>query len=272
MHAGASHARKRPFGLTAATLRFLQRAGYISANRISGYTFQELILLRTVSALHVARVPTRTINRALRELRSWIDGATPLSRFALDAVAGGIRVRDGRDLWEPGSGQYALPLERVDFQARVVPIVSHEKSMQKKHSAAHAHFLRGFALEEADVKAARAAYESCLAGDCRHLEARINLGRLLHLEGLLREAEEIYNGHEEPSAVLYFNLGVLLEDLKRELDAIEAYRKAIIHDPGMADAHFNLSLVHERIGEAQAAFRHLLAYRRLVEAQKSEAG
>jgi tetratricopeptide (TPR) repeat protein len=144
--------------------------------------------------------------------------------------------------------------------------------MKKKHTAAHAHYLRGSALEADDIKAARDAYESCLAGDCRHLEARINLGRLLHLEGLLQEAEDIYNGHEEPSAVLYFNLGILLEDLERELDAIAAYRKAIMHDPGMADAHFNLSLVHERLGEAQAAFRHLLAYRRLVEAHKSVSG
>ena len=136
--------------------------------------------------------------------------------------------------------------------------------MKKKHSAAHRHYLRGAGLEEADVKAARAAYESCLAGDCSHLEARINLGRLLHLEGLLREAEEIYKGAEEPSAILYFNLGILLEDLQRELDAIVAYRKAIVHDPGMADAHFNLSMVHERLGDVQASFRHLLAYRRLL--------
>jgi tetratricopeptide (TPR) repeat protein len=141
--------------------------------------------------------------------------------------------------------------------------------MKKKHISAHHHYLRGTSLEENDAQAARSAYEACLAGDCSHLEARINLGRLLHLEGRLRDAEEIYNGHEEPSAVLFFNLGVLLEDLQRELDAIEAYRKAIMHDPGMADAHFNLSLLHERLGEAQASFRHLLAYRRLVEAQQS---
>jgi tetratricopeptide (TPR) repeat protein len=100
---------------------------------------------------------------------------------------------------------------------------------------------------------------TCLAGDCRHLEARINLGRLLHLEGKLREAENIYRGAEEPSAILLFNLGILLEDLKRELEAVEAYQQAIIHDPGMADAHFNLSALHERLGHAQAAFRHLLA-------------
>lgn len=133
-----------------------------------------------------------------------------------------------------------------------------------KIPGSHAHYKRGTRLEETDFAAARAAYEACLAGDCSHLEARINLGRLLHAEGLFEEAEAVYRQTEEPSAILYFNLGVVLEDLKRDIEAIHAYREAILHDPGMADAHFNLSLLHERLGEAQGALRHLLAYRRLM--------
>jgi tetratricopeptide (TPR) repeat protein len=138
--------------------------------------------------------------------------------------------------------------------------------MRKKHSVAHRHYLRGTSLEEDDLRAARKAYQACLEGDCTHLEARINLGRLLHLEGRLREAEKIYRSTQEPNALLFFNLGVLLEDLKRELEAMEAYQQAIVHDPGLADAHFNLSALHDRLGNAQAAFRHLLAYRRLLHA------
>jgi tetratricopeptide (TPR) repeat protein len=127
----------------------------------------------------------------------------------------------------------------------------------------HAHFRRALKLEDQDLEGARAAYEECLRGDCTHLEARINLGRLLHLQGQLQEAESVYREIHHPSATLYFNLGVLMEDLERELQAVEAYREAIMHEPGMADAHFNLSGVYERLGEAQAAFRHLLAFRRL---------
>lgn len=142
------------------------------------------------------------------------------------------------------------------------------KGARRGKSAApgsHAHYQRGARLEAQDAVAARAAYEACLKGDCTHLAARINLGRLLHADGLLKEAEALYREAEEPSAILYFNLGVLLEDLQREIEAVQAYREAILHDPGMADAHFNLSLVHERLGEAQAAFRHLLAYRRVMQ-------
>jgi tetratricopeptide (TPR) repeat protein len=139
------------------------------------------------------------------------------------------------------------------------------KSKSKKRSPreAHQHYLRGTALEAADAKAARVAYEECLAGDCTHLNARINLGRLLHLEGLLQEAEAIYRASEERDAILFFNLGVLLEDRGRHRQAIESYRAALAHDPGMADAHYNLSRLHEEAGETQTAFRHLLTYRRL---------
>jgi tetratricopeptide (TPR) repeat protein len=129
---------------------------------------------------------------------------------------------------------------------------------------AHRHYLRGAALEAADARAARAAYAECLAGDCSHLQARINLGRLLHLEGLLEEAEAIYRASQAADAELFFNLGVLLEDRGRHTEAIAAYRDALAHDPGMADAHYNLSLLHEAAGEEQAAFRHLLTYRRLT--------
>jgi tetratricopeptide (TPR) repeat protein len=55
---------------------------------------------------------------------------------------------------------------------------------------------------------------------------------------------------------------VLLEDQGRPEEAMTAYKDALIHDPGLADAHFNLALLHERAGQTQAAFRHLLAYRR----------
>jgi tetratricopeptide (TPR) repeat protein len=138
-------------------------------------------------------------------------------------------------------------------------------------SPAHEHYLRGLDLEEADRIAARQAYESCLAGDCRHLEARINLGRLLHLEGLHADAERVYREGQEADATLYFNMAVLLEDLDREDGAAKFYRKAIVHDPGMADAHLNLSMLLERSGQIQGAFRHLLAYHRLIRAHNDPA-
>lgn len=77
-------------------------------------------------------------------------------------------------------------------------------------------------------------------------------------------AEEIYRAGLTANAVLSFNLALLLEDLERESEAIIAYRDALAHDPGMADAHFNLSRLHEKAGRSQDAFRHLLAFHRVT--------
>jgi hypothetical protein len=63
-----------------------------------------------------------------------------------------------------------------------------------------------------------------------------------------------------------FQLGRIIGRLKREIEAVHAYREAILHDPAMADAHWNLSLLRERLGQARDAFRHLLACKRLTQA------
>ena len=49
-----------------------------------------------------------------------------------------------------------------------------------------------------------------------------------------------------------------------DLDAVDAYEKAIALDSDHADAHFNLAGACERVGRPAAAIRHLKAYRALV--------
>src|ERR1700761_8785856 len=99
------------------------------------------------------------------------------------------------------------------------------------HDAAHQRYLQGAELEESDRGSALRAYEECLNGDCTHLDARINYGRLLHLEGRHDEAEAIYKGTEEADGILLFNLATLLEDQGRHDEAIRYYRLSILHDP-----------------------------------------
>jgi tetratricopeptide (TPR) repeat protein len=96
------------------------------------------------------------------------------------------------------------------------------------------------------------------------LEARINLGRLLHLDGQLEEAEKLYRQAKSSSALLSFNLAILLEDLHREEEAIAMYYDALARDPLLYDAHFNLARLHEMASRPREAFKHLLAYRRHV--------
>ena len=66
-----------------------------------------------------------------------------------------------------------------------------------------------------------------------------------------------------PDPLLMFNLGVLLEDLGRTEQALEAYQTAIGEDPTLADCHYNLARLYESLGKPQHAIRHLGQYRRL---------
>ena len=67
-----------------------------------------------------------------------------------------------------------------------------------------------------------------------------------------------------PDPLLLYNLGVLLQDLDRKAEAMEAYQAALHGDPRMADCHYNLALLCEQLGRPQEAIRHMAQYRRLV--------
>jgi tetratricopeptide (TPR) repeat protein len=263
---------KRLFGIPASHVRSLIRAGHIRPSKKAGksgklaYSFQDLIVLRTLGSLRAAKIPTKRINRTLREIRSSLPGELPLSGLSIVAVGDRIVVREGRSLRESETGQYTLALEVIDQDGALLMIDRHApRAAAALAEDAAAHFERAMDLEESDEAAARTAYEACLALDERHVEARVNLGRLLHLKGRLREAEQVYRGIDTAEALLSFNLAVLLEDLERDNEAAVAYREALAQDPALADAHFNLARLYEQAGNQKDALRHLLAYRRLTQ-------
>ena len=246
---------KRLFGLPPALVRKLSEAGFVGQ---SPYSFQDLLVLRVAGALKAAKMSAPKIVAALEQIR----GSAPtgqLPAIALAASGKQVAVRDGAREWE-ASGQYALPLA---IRVTATPVTEIRKSVPAA-DIAQAHFQRGNVLEESDVKAARAAYLAALSAQEDHLEARINLGRLLHLDGKLKEAEQMYRQARASSAILSFNLATLLEDLEREDEAIAAYLDALAQDPLMGDAHFNLSRLHEKANRPREALRHLLAYKRHV--------
>ena len=86
------------------------------------------------------------------------------------------------------------------------------------------------------------------------------------MNGELAAAELIYRAAEHDSALLSFNIALLLEDLKRDAEAVDAYRAALALEPTLHDAHFHLSALHERQQRPREALKHLLAYRRLTRA------
>jgi len=255
---------KRLFSLPPALIRKLSEAGFIAPPASRGkskYSFQDLLVLRVAGALKAAKISTAKIVDALEQIRT----ALPTGRLpaiALAASGKDLVVREGAREWE-ASGQYALPLIPKAAPAQVANLKPTPEVSAT--SLAHEHFQRGHLLEDSDVVAARAAYLAALSVQEDYLEARINLGRLLHLDGQLKEAERLYRQAKTSSALLSFNLAILLEDLEREEEAVAAYREALAQDPLLHDAHFNLSRLHEKADRPRDALRHLLAYRRHIE-------
>ena len=64
--------------------------------------------------------------------------------------------------------------------------------------------------------------------------------------------------------MVLYNLGVLLDDMKRGTEAIDAYARALRVDPEMADAHYNLALLYEKLGRPKEAIRHMARFRVLT--------
>jgi tetratricopeptide (TPR) repeat protein len=287
MHAYDTKDLERLFGLPASAVRALARAGNIQPVRRSGrlhYSFHDLVVLRTASALRAAKISSQRINKTLQELRSALPEGSALNKISLTALGNRIAIREGQSLRESESGQYALALEIVEEKGRLhvisrqdaAPAMGAPAMYKPSRAAADSganfaadtadkHYARALDLEDSNPQSAQKAYEMCLKTDPDHLEARINLGRLLHLAGRLAEAERVYRVGAKADPFIAFNLAVVLEDLEREPDAIIAYREALALDPQFADAHFNLARLYERARDPKASLRHLLAYRRMMD-------
>src|SRR5262245_44699949 len=255
--------------LSRSTIRGLIKAKFVAPARGPRntylFSFQDLIVLRAARALTEANVPARRITQSLKRLRASLPDALPLSGLSLCAVGERVVVKEGRARWQADSGQYLLALDvdiaggglRVSERDDALPAVSAEEW-----------FHRGTGWEAQSAKAARAAYQRALAIDPTHCGAAVNLGRLLHEAGQLASAERIYRASITAcggDALVLYNLGVRLEDMRRPDDALGAYRDALRKEPHFADCHYNLGRLYESLGKSQDAIRHLAQYRRLLE-------
>lgn len=252
-------------GLSLAEVRRCARAGFLTAQPDGAgelrFQFQDLVVLRKAAAMMSGRIRPHRVRAALRLLREQLTDGRTIS--GLDVTADGARIvaREGSSVWDPFSGQMQL-----NFQERK-PLrdVTVARPAADPKTAARL-YEDGCALEEAGREGAEAVYRRAVELDPDHLDARVNLGRLLHEKGRPAEAEPHYRAVLKcgPHAVASFNLAVALEDLGQEDNALTAYHQAIAADPDCEDAYFNLSRLYERRGERAFALRALRTYRNLT--------
>ncbi len=269
MHAYGVRDVEKLLRLSRGTIRSLIAAGFVTPARgprgAWRFSFQDLIVLRTAQALADTNMPPRRILRSMRELRRHLPDTMPLSGLKIGAVANRVVVREGGSRWQAESGQYLLGFDG-DPTDGSLSVIEREDADEGSR-AAEAWFERAVMLEREGVDASLAAYEHAIDADRRYLDAYINLGRLLHEAKRYARAERVYRDGIDACGddpVLLFNLGVLLDDMKRLTEAMDAYSAALRADPTLADGHYNLALLCEKLGKPKDAIRHLARYRMLT--------
>jgi len=264
----------RLLDLSIGQVRSYARAGFLHPSRGARgeyrFSFQDLVLLRTAKGLLASRIPPRKIKRALTRLQRELPTGRPLSGVQIVARGDRVLVRSGDALWNPDSGQTQFDFEVAELAEKVRPHAReavHAAQVSEDELEAEDWFALGSELEAAAPEEARESYRRTLELDPEHVEARVNLGRLLHEAGQLESAAAHYRlalTFEPGNKTALFNLGVAQEDLGAIRTAIETYRRVVKIEPDYADAHHNLARLLERCGDDQAALHHFKIYRRLT--------
>lgn len=222
------------------------------------FSERDVTLLRTARGLLKRGFSRVRLARALARLESELEAT--LSQEGRELVAD-----DGAAKWNAETGQGLLSLRSAAERPEAQVIRLHAWRAQRGDPERL--FARAVAEETEGANEAVETYSEVVALDPRHADAHVNLGRLLHQRGRLKEAEAHYVAalvSRPDDVTATFNLAVVLDDQGRLDDAIAAYRQALELDPGCLDAYFNLSRLYEKKGEKVAAIRHLKDYRRLA--------
>jgi tetratricopeptide (TPR) repeat protein len=252
-------------GLSAAQIRAYAHQGFLQPERGPRgelrFGFHDLVILRTAGELAAANVPQRKVRRVLQRLREQLPQDRSLTGIRIAADGDRVVVSDGGPAWNPESGQILLDFSVEELAEKTAAIESQRSpEVDELYEVA-------CEVEASSPDQAHQLYQRLLQLDPDHVDAHVNLGRLLHEDGAPAAAEQHYRRALEidpEHETAAFNLGVALEDIGRFRDAIEAYQRALELDPQNADAHFNLAGLYERRGEKAAALRHLKTYKRLT--------
>ena len=250
--------------LRARQLTAWEQAGLIPANE--QYSFEDLAQLRTLRALRATRITAKSIRASVEAMRKAAGMCNPL--IEASAVGHGSRLPSAT------AGRWSIRVTQqlaFDFDAapsRQLSIVGAPARMPCRPDVQEM-FQRAVQLEEDPATIPEAA--EIYRRDPRpppglspprpstSAPSTTTCASSRWPSSFYRRATEA----DPDYALAFFDLGNVLDELKRLPDAIAAYQRAIALVPQYADAHYNLALAYERQGHRRRALRHWLTYVRL---------
>ena len=257
------------FELSPRQVRRLIADGVVAPERADRgkylFSFADLVVLRSIADLVRAGVPHARVRTAVAALRDQLPEGATLAEATLEPGGKSVVVRTDDAAWEPESGQTVLDLAGDDLPARISEVRSVASAVDRTSAADW--YVYADEIEATDPAAAEDAYRRAIEADPGFAEARLNLGRLLHAAGAVRDALDEYIAARDldpDDATTHYNIGVAAQDLGDLAVAIEAYEHAIAIAPRFADARYNLAALYEEQGEAAMAVQQLKEYRDLV--------
>lgn len=257
----------RIFGIGERQLRLWERNGLIASGDL--YGFQELAQVRRLRELGAHRISAGSIRDAVAAMRLVSGLPEPLLEAGVSTAGtsrGRLVFRFSGAVVEPIAGQYLFDFNGTGRQ-KLVPVMSGVLSPRELEREVNALFAAAVRAEELGLlEDAITNYELILGRVPGHAASAINLGTLYYNRRDYLRAEQLYRMATESDAnyaLAFFDLGNVLDELKRVGEAVVAYQRALALQPRYADAHYNLALALERTGKRRQALRHWRLYLQL---------
>ncbi|WP_177206779.1 hypothetical protein [Variovorax sp. OK212] len=151
------------------------------------FSFQDLALLRSAQELRSARIPTRQILKALRQLKASLPKEMPLDGLRIIAAGDRVTVRSADAHWVPKRGQLVLDLQLTVGGGTVatLPVQQQDRAPFMEVELAE-RFARAEALDEHDPVAAEAVAVQLYADGVRFCpgDPLVHFNRAVALEGI----------------------------------------------------------------------------------------
>lgn len=237
--------------------------------RADGYSYSDLIAMRTLLKLRSTGLKKGRLQRVLRDVRAKLREVTdPLKDVRLTLEDGEcivktegltLELKSGQLLFEFDSGVQALAFEVKAPQA---------DDGRAKRLESEGWFQQGLELEQrgAPVQEVIAAYEKAADLDERSAGSLVNLGTIYFNARMWKESEKYYLRAlqvDSEYALAHFNLGNLYDERNNRRKAQHHYDEALRLKPNYADAHYNLALLNQGSGEVMKAIKHWKHYLKL---------